>query len=470
MESPVFENIRSGDWLLDYIPNRLVQAPRLSAAADLVCELFDRVRRLHRSLVPKFCDRVIRSLYCSARKKAVSLMSPFIKSGDNFIQSLALASVAFVGPPGLNATVRCSVAAGLPDRCAGYNRHVGRSTFISLRGLLLVTGRFSDARTHILTYASLVKNGLVPSRLGDSVWPEYNGGNDSLWFLQCVQDYVEMTGENLLRVRVTDAMRLSDVVQQIMDGHANGLQQGNVRVITNWSNGFLLGDGASVESVGLLVSALRFLAASHERGTYASRGVEVGQMGFVSWKEWLNLVVTNFESWFFIPTRPDQDQQYFIEQSLVGTRGIYKDAVGAASEAVEYLFRPNLLVAMTVAAELFDPFHAVACLDMVEQKLLGHIGMKEGEEPDARESVWLTGFFFRASMRFRRKITDRMLATLAALRKVFKRSPAFGLPQFAGGRDTDACAVASILDMMYDYSRYPEDDSVDWGAEEDFYD
>jgi glycogen debranching enzyme len=241
-------------------------------------------------------------------------------------------------------------------------------------------------------------------------------------------------------------------------------------VITNWSNGFLLVDGASVESVGLLVSALRFLAVSHERGKYPSRGVEVGQRGFVSWKEWLNLVIANFESWFFIPTRPDQDQQYFIEQSLVGPRGIYKDTVGAASEAADYLFRPNLLIAMTVAAELFDPFHAVSCLEMVEQKLLGHIGMRETDDPAARESVWLTGFFFRASMRFRRKITHKMLGTLAALRKVLKTSLAFGLPDFAGGRDTDACAVAAILELMYDYSGYPEDDSVDWGAEEDFSD
>jgi glycogen debranching enzyme len=125
---------------------------------------------------------------------------------------------------------------------------------------------------------------------------------------------------------------------------------------------------------------------------------------------------------------------------------------------------------MTVAAELFDPFHAVACLEMVEQKLLGHIGMKEAEDSGARECVWLTGFFFRASMRFRRKITNKMLGTLAALRKVFKTLLAFGPPQFTGGQDTDACAVAAILELMYDYSRYPEDDSVDWGAEEDFYD
>ncbi len=42
-----------------------------------------------------------------------------------------------------------------------YMRTWGRDTLISLRGLLLATGRFSEARTILLAFASVVRHGLV---------------------------------------------------------------------------------------------------------------------------------------------------------------------------------------------------------------------------------------------------------------------------------------------------------------------
>ena len=47
-------------------------------------------------------------------------------------------------------------------------------------------------------------------------------------------------------------------------------------------------------------------------------------------------------------------------------RGIYKDSCGASSPWADYQLRPNMVVGMAVAPELFDPEHANRALGMVD--------------------------------------------------------------------------------------------------------
>lgn len=88
------------------------------------------------------------------------------------------------------------------------------------------------------------------------------------------------------------------------------------------------------------------------------------------------------------------------------------------------------------------------------------------------EWVWPVGYFFRASMRFRRGITPRMKQMLAVIRKEQLESWACGLPELTqkdGAFCPDGCpnqawSVSAVIDLLYDYSRYTENDVISWDA------
>lgn len=76
-------------------------------------------------------------------------MSDFVKKSNSLVHSLALTSIQLYGEIG-NAKLHhdrtvgsnATLAAGLPHFSSGFMRAWGRDTFISLRGLFLVTGKF----------------------------------------------------------------------------------------------------------------------------------------------------------------------------------------------------------------------------------------------------------------------------------------------------------------------------------------
>ncbi|MEM3400115.1 MAG: glycogen debranching enzyme N-terminal domain-containing protein, partial [Candidatus Micrarchaeia archaeon] len=68
----------------------------------------------------------------------------------------------------------------------------GRDTLISLTGLTLVTGRFNDAKSILKTFASYMKNGLVPNTFPEhGVEPIYNTADASLLFSLALYDYYQ---------------------------------------------------------------------------------------------------------------------------------------------------------------------------------------------------------------------------------------------------------------------------------------
>ncbi|KAI9745425.1 MAG: hypothetical protein M1818_000959 [Claussenomyces sp. TS43310] len=252
---PLCQHLRSGQWALDYVVGRLERIStktgyeRLSVPAIWFKERFDAIRKVPSFLLPRYFGLVIRTAYLGAWERGLELMNENVRKGQWFLQSLAMVSVQQTGivksaslyP---NKLVP-SLAAGLPHFAVEWARCWGRDVFISLRGLYLGTGRYAEAREHILAFASVLKHGMIPNLLSSGNLPRYNS-RDSIWFfLQTIQDYTKIVpnGIALLKELVprrflpyedtwfpsddplaySKSSTLEDIIQEALQRHASGM-------------------------------------------------------------------------------------------------------------------------------------------------------------------------------------------------------------------------------------------------------
>ena len=139
---------------------------------------------------------------------------PVVLSKSPVIQQLFRASNDFVvyrkSPDGKPGT---SVIAGYP-----WFSDWGRDTMISLPGLLLITGRYSQAREVLCVFAQYASQGMIPNRFGDYTnEPEYNTVDASLWFIHACFEYLKFSKDS-----ATFEQLLRPTCQQIIDGYKNG--------------------------------------------------------------------------------------------------------------------------------------------------------------------------------------------------------------------------------------------------------
>ena len=106
-----------------------------------------------------------------------------------------------------------SVLAGYP-----WFADWGRDTFISLPGLLLLPGRFEEAKQVLAVFAAYVSDGMIPNRFDDYTnLPEYNTVDASLWFIHSAFEYFNATND-----RETFEKILRPACAKIIDGYRRG--------------------------------------------------------------------------------------------------------------------------------------------------------------------------------------------------------------------------------------------------------
>ena len=113
-----------------------------------------------------------------------------------------------------------TIAAGYP-----WFTDWGRDTFISLRGLVLATGRLAEADAILCTWAGLVDQGMLPNRFSENDGAaEYNTVDAPLWFVVAVDEFLNTAAQEGYAPKDKD--RLAQAVQSILEGFVRGTRHG----------------------------------------------------------------------------------------------------------------------------------------------------------------------------------------------------------------------------------------------------
>ncbi|KAF9301462.1 hypothetical protein BGZ74_006694 [Mortierella antarctica] len=249
---PFCSHLREGYWALDYVSDRIERHlelfPGLQPLHQWYVTRMSAIKKLPNYLAPRLFTLTVMTAYNAARTRAYALMTPFIRNSDDFTKSLSLTALQVYGSTNsasLHPTKKIPcLAAGLPHFSHRHMRTWGRDVFISLRGILMVTGQYEGAKEHILAFASSLRHGTIPNLLDSLRTPRYNSRDSVWWFFQSVQDYCTMVpnGEDILKETVarrfpdvdkfvdyesdqaySTSSTLEEILEEILVIHANGV-------------------------------------------------------------------------------------------------------------------------------------------------------------------------------------------------------------------------------------------------------
>ena len=286
---------------------------------------------------------------------------------DQLAARLLLAADQFiVGRPDPNQTERL-----IPDYrtiIAGYHwfGDWGRDTMLSLPGLTLVSGRYEEAATLLQSFARFVDKGMLPNRFPDSGQSlndsDYNTVDATLWYFNAVDKYLTATGDNKL------ASQLYPVLTEIIRWHVEGTRF-NIKVASDG----LLFSGAEGVQLTWMDAKIGDWVVTPRRG----KPIEISAL----WYRALSIMQKLSEKW----GTAEQSSLYtelaakikvvFEETYWYADGGYFYDLINEFGNPDPAL-RPNQIIAMAVAPELFTPDKARSALSQIQNNLLTPFGLR----------------------------------------------------------------------------------------------
>jgi predicted glycogen debranching enzyme len=264
------------------------------------------------------------------------------------------------------------IAKGAGDRksvMAGYFwfEPWGRDTFISLPGLLLVTGRFEDARKVLLEFLCHCRQGLIPNCVEDKCGePAYNTVDATLWYVNAVLQFLKYTGDFKFVQK-----QLWEGLKAIVDCHEKGTAFG----IRLDSDG-LLAHGPRLTWMDAEVDG----AAVTPR---AGKAVEIQALWYNTLRT-MQLLADKFEEKRLAEDYAEMAAKARASFNLKfwnAEKRCLFDVVDASADAA---LRPNQIIAAALDFTMLDNAKSEQVVDAVQHELLTPCGLRTLARNDPR--------------------------------------------------------------------------------------
>lgn len=249
---------------------------------------------------------------------------------------------------------RTSIIAGYP-----WFTDWGRDTMIALPGVCLVTGKVTEAKKILRSYAAQMHRGLIPNRfVEEGEEPEYNTVDATLWFANAVYQTLQAKWDAKFAAEMADALESSYACH--LEGTLFGIRvdpddglltQGEPGVQLTWMDAKIDDwvvtprHGKPIEVNGLWVNMLRIL-------------------------EWLAGRLKRETTVY--TEAAERAEASFQRKFWCASRGHYFDTV----DPFDASLRPNQVIAMALPFGPAVGEQAVEALRVVERELLTPVGLR----------------------------------------------------------------------------------------------
>jgi predicted glycogen debranching enzyme len=245
---------------------------------------------------------------------------------------------------------------------AGYHwfEPWGRDTFISLPGLLLVTGKYGYAKDILQNFIQYTKSGLIPNFISDkSGIPVYDTVDGTLWYVNAVLQYVKYTGDFRF-VKDELWLKLQDIVENHQKGTLFGIHVDSDGLLMHgprltWMDASVGNDvitprtGKAVEIQALWYNVLRIMALFANRFDESASAKQYDAMA-------------------------DQVRQSFNDKFWNPQNGCLFDVVNRMD--VDASIRPNQIFAVSLDYTMLNSEKSQKVVETVHRELVTPYGLK----------------------------------------------------------------------------------------------
>ena len=263
-----------------------------------------------------------------------------------------------------------SAGGTLKSVIAGYHWFEcwGRDTFISMPGLMLLTGRFEDARKVFLNFNAHCKDGLIPNFISDAHGqPVYNSVDSPLWFVNAVLQYLKYTGDfKFVKEQLWETLKA--IIEGFIEGKARGIRADDDGLV--WHDAQLTWMDATVD--GQPVTPRR------------GKAVEVQVLWFNALKimELLALKYAETNMAEKYTRMAEKARKSFTESFWIPEKGYLYDVV--SESAKDASLRPNQIIAVSLDYTMLDAAKNEKIVDAVHRELLTPYGLRTLAKNDPR--------------------------------------------------------------------------------------